>query len=71
MVAQMAVIGAALHGPCVLLARTQTDMVVAENREWGLDLGAPWYPESVLRKMIDINLCSRSLSNGWNSWGLC
>ena len=41
----MAVIGAALHGPCVLLARTQTDMVAAENREWGLDLGAPqWHP---------------------------
>lgn len=42
MVAQMAVIGAALHGLCVLLARMQTDMAVAENREWGLDLGACW-----------------------------
>lgn len=71
MVAQMAVIGAALHGPCMLLACMQTDLVVAENREWGLDLGAPRYPESVLRKTIDINLSSRSLSNRWNSWGLC
>ena len=42
MVAQMAIIGAALHGLCVLLVRMQTDMAVAENREWGLDLGACW-----------------------------